>query len=85
MTKRQLIDEILEFNRSAEPGFLARFDDPDLAEYLRHLRCTQEPPAALDDRPFIVDRNGDEIVVAAAAAEESHLVAPKTSPEPILF
>ena len=27
MTKRQLIDQIITVNRSAEPGFLARFDD----------------------------------------------------------
>jgi hypothetical protein len=43
MTKRQIIDEILTLNRSAEPGFLARFDDSDLGDYLQHLRLAQTP------------------------------------------
>lgn len=38
MTKRQMIDEIISMNQTAKPGFLARFDDIDLDEYLRHLR-----------------------------------------------
>ena len=37
MTKRQLIDEIMTVNRTAQPGFLARFEEADLDEYLRHL------------------------------------------------
>ncbi|MFB3892311.1 MAG: hypothetical protein ACE15C_09850 [Phycisphaerae bacterium] len=37
MTKRQLIDEIITINRTAQPGFLARFEESDLDEYLRHL------------------------------------------------
>jgi len=43
MTKRQLIDEIVTINRSARPAFLARFDDPELDEYLQHLRWAQTP------------------------------------------
>ncbi len=40
MSKRQLIDEILVFNASAEPAFLAEFDPSDLREYLSKLvRC----------------------------------------------
>jgi hypothetical protein len=38
MTKRQLIDEIIRINRTARASFLARFDEVDLDEYLRHLR-----------------------------------------------
>ena len=41
MTKRQLIDEIVSINRTAEPGFLAQFNDADLDEYLRHLELTR--------------------------------------------
>ena len=37
MTKRQLIDEIISINRTAQPSFLARFNEIDLDEYLRHL------------------------------------------------
>ena len=38
MTKRELIDRITRLNPSAAPGFLAGFDDTDLAEYLQHLK-----------------------------------------------
>ena len=37
MTKRQVIDEIVLLNRSADPGFLAQFEDDDLSEYLQRL------------------------------------------------
>lgn len=43
MTKRELIDEILTINRSAEPGFLAKFGDADLNDYLAHLRMLNVP------------------------------------------
>jgi hypothetical protein len=54
MTKRQLIDEIVGINRSAEPGFLARFDDDDLTEYLDHLRVVETP--RLSGEPGRYDR-----------------------------
>ena len=43
MTKRQLIDEIITRNRSAQPSFLARFDAQDLQDYLDHLCVTTQP------------------------------------------
>ena len=43
MTKRQLIDQIMTVNRSARPGFLARFDDDALGDYLDHLLAAQQP------------------------------------------
>ena len=43
MTKRELIDKIIAINKSATPGFLARFDDVQLDEYLAHLRILQTP------------------------------------------
>lgn len=43
MTKRQIIDEILDLNQSADPGFLARFDDEELSDYLAHLRIAAAP------------------------------------------
>ena len=43
MTKRELIDRIVEINRSASPGFLARFDDNQLDEYLAHLKVLETP------------------------------------------
>ena len=41
MTKRQLIDEIVCINHTAQPAFLAQFDDGDLNAYLQHLRVIQ--------------------------------------------
>ncbi|MCL2700866.1 MAG: hypothetical protein FWE88_04135 [Phycisphaerae bacterium] len=43
MSKRQLIDEIRSFNRTALPEFLARFDEVDLNDYLQHLLRSQAP------------------------------------------
>ncbi len=43
MTKRQLIDQILSLNETADPGFLAEFQDRDLDEYLTHLTKAKMP------------------------------------------
>ena len=43
MTKRQLIDEIVTLNQTAEPAFLAKFDPGELDKYLRHLRLARTP------------------------------------------
>jgi hypothetical protein len=48
MTKRELVDHILEFNASAQPEFLARFDETDLQEYLAHLHRLRTPRLAGD-------------------------------------
>jgi len=37
MNKRQLIDDIRRYNTTARPGFLARFNESALREYLEHL------------------------------------------------
>lgn len=37
MTKRQIIDAILQINRTAKVDFLAGFSEQDLLEYLQHL------------------------------------------------
>lgn len=72
MTKRELIDEIRAINRSADPGFLAQFDDADLDDYLRHLRVVRQP------RPMQLARSaawrsgcGPRLDVAAAAPAEA--------------
>ena len=41
MSKRQLIDEIRNFNPTAHPQFLAQFDDDALRQYLEHLKSAQ--------------------------------------------
>jgi len=43
MTKRQLIDQIIGINRSAQPAFLAHFSDEELSDYLTHLNSTERP------------------------------------------
>jgi hypothetical protein len=42
MNKRQLIDGIRQLNQTAQPEFLAQFDDEALQQYLRHLQSAQE-------------------------------------------
>jgi hypothetical protein len=37
MNKRQLIDEIRKHNETAQPQFLAQFDEAALQQYLEHL------------------------------------------------
>lgn len=37
MNKRQLIDDIRKYNTTAQPEFLAQFDDGALRQYLEHL------------------------------------------------
>lgn len=41
MSKRQLIDNIRALNPTAEPQFLAQFEESELQEYLEHLQDAQ--------------------------------------------
>ena len=36
--KRQLIDDIRQYNTTAQPEFLAQFDEASLQQYLEHLQ-----------------------------------------------
>jgi len=67
MTKRQLIDEIVTMNRTAEPGFLAQFDDEKLLDYLLHLRVVRTPRLGGDPRRY--DRYFKAAAVVAARDE----------------
>ena len=42
MNKRQLIDGIRQLNMTAQPDFLAQFDDEALQQYLQHLQSAQD-------------------------------------------
>ena len=42
MNKRQLIDGIREINQTAQPDFLAQFDEEALRQYLDHLKTAME-------------------------------------------
>ena len=51
MTKREIIDRIMEINTSAKPEFLATFSRECLREYLNHLTeilAEQHEPAFLE-------------------------------------
>lgn len=52
MTKRELIDEIVTINRTAEPAFLAHFEDSELNEYLNHLRVLRQPRLTGNSRRY---------------------------------
>jgi hypothetical protein len=42
MNKRQLIEDIRRFNASAQPRFLAQFDEGSLKQNLDHLQAAQD-------------------------------------------
>lgn len=42
MDKGQLIDDIRRLNQTAQPEFLAQFDEAALRQYLQHLNVAQE-------------------------------------------
>ena len=42
MNKRQLIEGIREINDTAQPDFLAQFDDEALRQYLEHLQQAKQ-------------------------------------------
>lgn len=78
MTKRQMIDEIMALNTTAGPEFLARFQDDDLGQYLRHLQAARSPRLSGDphrfDKYFATPRKTAIGVVAIAASDEVHQV-----------
>ncbi len=41
MEKRQLIEDIRELNPTAQATFLGQFEEPELQQYLEHLREAQ--------------------------------------------
>jgi hypothetical protein len=43
MTKQQLIDQIREHNRTAQPEFLVSFNEDALNSYLDHLKYKVAP------------------------------------------
>ncbi|HZZ44769.1 MAG TPA: hypothetical protein VFE58_17665 [Tepidisphaeraceae bacterium] len=45
MNKRQLIDAIRKHNATAQPQFLAQFEDSALQQYLEHLEGAQRKQA----------------------------------------
>ena len=48
MNKRQLIDDIRRYNTTAQPQFLAQFDEAALKQYLDHLEEARRKHMRLD-------------------------------------
>lgn len=69
MTKRQLIEQIISINQTAEPSFLAGFDDTDLDEYLQHLRQAAQPRISGDRHRYDHYFENCNVVSLAAPAE----------------
>lgn len=42
MNKRQIIDDIRRYNTTAQPQFLAQFDETALTQYLHHLEQARQ-------------------------------------------
>ncbi len=77
MTKRQLIDQIVSLNGTANAGFLAQFPDRELDTYLQHLTAARMPRpwgwkkgSYEPNRPTELSHEvGDEPQAVMAAAE----------------
>ncbi len=84
MTKRQLIDEIITANQTAEPGFLAQFDDSDLREYLRHLRWAKQPRLSGEGRKYdkYFARQAQNPAPDVRSGEPVIVLQPKEAPLP---
>lgn len=79
MTKRQLIDEILAMNGSADPSFLAGFEHTDLSEYLLHLQTARTPKLCGDARRYEKYFENCPVVAAAPVALEAPHAAEQAS------
>ena len=85
MTKRQIIDEILELNRSADPGFLASFEIDELQSYLGQLhkiyppklRVTRNEPVVQTIENRIADMTDEEIDQKLSQVLEGIIAGPQ--------
>jgi len=66
LTREQMVERILDLNKSATNDFLDRFEDPPLRNYLDHLIAASSPRGAQSrwirrgDTPAIVSRESDD-------------------------
>lgn len=65
MNKRQLIDDIRNYNTTAAPQFLAQFDETALKQYLSHLQLARQKHVTLS-RTVTVSRQVAQTATAAA-------------------
>ncbi len=80
MTKREIIDEIVALNPSAQPEFLAQFEDSELERYLDHLHRARQPRLLGDatryERYFAAVSAAIEAPALEAQADEPEAVEP---------
>ncbi len=88
MTKRELIDGIMEINNSATPDFLARFDNDDLHAYLESLHRIQTPRLRVDPNrfsgQFYVEQEATSPVAVAEPHDEEQIAETETDMEHFL-
>jgi len=53
MNKRQLIDDIRQINTTAQPAFLAQFNENALKQYLDHLESARRK-RSMNDMPKVM-------------------------------
>ena len=78
MTKRQLIDEIVTKNQTADPEFLSPFQDEDLRRYLERLEAARQPRLAGDPHRFDKYFAGSAEAKAAKPADDEPAVSTDT-------
>ncbi len=61
MTKREIIDGILRFNRTADPEFLSKFENVELAEYLDHLEAADRIAQNRGPSPWMGSYESDRV------------------------
>ncbi len=72
MTKRELIDGIMEINGSATADFLSRFDNADLHAYLESLHRIQTPRLRVDPNRFSMLFPAEQEATSPVAVAEPH-------------
>ena len=79
MTKRQLIDEIVSMNQTADPEFLSQFKDQELDNYLEHLRFARKPRLSGDRHRY--DKYFESPTVKRSKSADKTENAQKPPPE----
>lgn len=66
LSREQIVDRIIQINRTATMAFLSRFSDASLRDYLRHLSVADVPRGAgsawvrTGETPAIVGRESQD-------------------------
>ena len=65
MNKRQIIDDIRQYNKTAAPQFLAQFDVEALQQYLSNLEAAKRKHVTVSN--FVSAHRGPRVTAGAAA------------------